>query len=361
MIYGLYINSLKIFDTWPISTMLYMYLDNILTANCWTFNELIEAFPHATDDKIMPLMRSIWSNCQVEVLAHGNIDQAEAVQLASKVSQLLNSNSQLKPYFSSLHLLYDKNRDIHLPGTCEYALTNAFHENHGFLVHYQMGILNLQQQALLELMHQIISEPYFNQIRMSEQLAYVTFVSPKFTACGSVGLDILIQSAYELKYIESRVDAFLNSLEDHLKKMPLEVFNKERDALITHISEKPKQMFSLSWILWKEILLSQYVFNRNTKLVAYLKRFKPSDILELYRSTLRPDSPGCRRLLITIKSAKTKEMKGKLHFEAAFKHAEEQSPSKETNSFRSNSPSQETKNFSSSTKSEYKVRLAMFL
>lgn len=148
----------------------------------------------------------------MEVLAHGNVGKEEAIQLSEKFCQKLTKNKPpcpMNPFY-----LYDCNRDVQLPfGTTEFAVSNANHENHGFLLYHQVSLQNLPQQALLELMHQLISEPYFNQIRMAEQLAYVTFVTLKVTMSGTMGLNILIQSAYSLKHLQSRVDAFLESLE----------------------------------------------------------------------------------------------------------------------------------------------------
>ena len=60
-------------------------------------------------------------------------------------------------------------------------------------------------------------------------------------------------------------------------------FTKEKNALITKISEKPKSMFGLSWQLWREILIGQYIFDRDDRLVEVLKKVKHSDILSLYR------------------------------------------------------------------------------
>lgn len=65
--------------------------------------------------------------------------------------------------------------------------------------------------------------------------------------------------------------------------MQQDEFNKERSALITKISEKPKSMFGLSYQIWREILIGQYIFDRDARLLEYLRRIRLKDILSLYR------------------------------------------------------------------------------
>ena len=65
--------------------------------------------------------------------------------------------------------------------------------------------------------------------------------------------------------------------------MKADEFTKEKNALITKLSEKPKSMFGLSWQLWCEITIGQYVFDRNDRLVEILKKVTQTDILALYQ------------------------------------------------------------------------------
>ncbi|KAJ6224234.1 hypothetical protein RDWZM_002779 [Blomia tropicalis] len=306
----IYYNGLRFLHLFPIPSILHTYLDQLLIPNLWSHDELIASFPYMNDEKLGSLMSNIFSNCRVEMLAHGNVTREEAVAISQRVYQTITQRVAICPV--DLYRVMDKCRDVQLIcGTTEMSTINEQHENHGFLLFYQIGLLDLAQRARLELLHQIISEPYFNQIRMAEQLAYVTFVTQKFTYSGSVGITILIQSAYSLKYLESRVDAFIESLESILTTMKDEHFQKEKSALITKISTEPKSMFGLSGQLWHQIVSGQYQFDRDRRLVTYLKRVKLSDIITAYRRTLRPDGCQCRRLLVTIHSNKCKEMVGK--------------------------------------------------
>ena len=208
----IYYNGLRFLHLFPIPSILHTYLDQLLIPNLWSHDELIASFPYMNEEKLGSLMSNIFSNCRVEMLAHGNVTREEAVAISQRVYQTITQRVAICPV--DLYRVMDKCRDVQLIcGTTEMSTINEQHENHGFLLFYQIGLLDLAQRARLELLHQIISEPYFNQIRMAEQLAYVTFVTQKFTYSGSVGITILIQSAYSLKYLESRVDAFIESLE----------------------------------------------------------------------------------------------------------------------------------------------------
>ena len=303
---------------YPVPTILRSYLDVLLSANVWTQKELLRTFKYVNEKQMIQLMLKIFSSCKFEVLTHGNMTKKESIALSQRAYAIITGDRL--PMDMNQYLMLNQYRDVQLiNGTTEYSLIHDQHENHGFLLYHQVGLVDLTLEAQLELFHQIISEPYFNQIRMAEQLAYVTFVKVKFTSCGSLGLLILIQSAYSLQYIESRVDAFLESLEvslfdlyyicidwsfsltcvlyyifyklfsthtykqEILQTLKQEEFIKEKNALITKLSEEPKSLFAMSTKLWWEIISSQYIFDRDKRLISILKKIELNDIIHLYQ------------------------------------------------------------------------------
>jgi insulysin len=68
-----------------------------------------------------------------------------------------------------------------------------------------------ENNMLLELFTQIISEPCFNILRNEEQLGYIVFSGIRRNN-GVQGLRVIVQSNKSPKYVEKRIDLFLESM-----------------------------------------------------------------------------------------------------------------------------------------------------
>ena len=209
----IYINELKAFKSRSVTNMLHFYVEQIVTQNMWTADELLMASNDISIDIMFVLLKNILTHCQIEALVHGNILKEEAISTCQNVYNLISNAFKMYPLSTSI--LLDMNRDIQLNSghRYEYTVRNDVQENHGLMIYYQIGLEDFNLRARLELFHQLISQPFFNQIRLAEQLAYMTFVQLKYSMSGTLGLCFTIQSAYSIHYLEERIDEFINSVE----------------------------------------------------------------------------------------------------------------------------------------------------
>ena len=65
---------------------------------------------------------------------------------------------------------------------------------------------------LLELSTQMLKEPCFNVLRTQEQLGYIVFSGVR-RAHGVQGMRFIVQSEKSPTYVDSRIEAFLHSME----------------------------------------------------------------------------------------------------------------------------------------------------
>lgn len=154
---------------------------------------------------------------------------------------------------------------------------------------------------LLELFVQIISEPCFSILRTKEQLGYIVFSGVR-RSNGTQGLRIIVQSDRHPKYVDERVEAFLESMGEYIANMSPENFENHKEALAAQRLEKPKQMSSQSAIYWAEITSQQYNFDRANIEVAYLRTITKEDILGFYKDLLHVDAPHRHKLSVHVVS-----------------------------------------------------------
>ncbi|UYV75849.1 IDE [Cordylochernes scorpioides] len=114
---------------------------------------------------------------------------------------------------------------------------------------------------LTRLCGQVIKEAAFNTLRTQEQLGYI--VSSQVTKQAStISLHLLVQSDRELTLVDSRIEAFLSSIQVSLKTMSSEEFDNHKKSLESMLTEKPKFLFHRFAKLWAEIESQQYNFER---------------------------------------------------------------------------------------------------
>ena len=77
----------------------------------------------------------------------------------------------------------------------------------------------IKDEALLELLCQLLSEPSFDQLRTKEQLGYIVNTATTITGQTSF-LRIIVQSnSQDPEYLDERIEKFLISYRDTLKNM----------------------------------------------------------------------------------------------------------------------------------------------
>lgn len=81
-------------------------------------------------------------------------------------------------------------------------------------------------------------------------------------ANGVQGLRFIIQSEKAPHYLESRVEAFLCTMEKSLEEMSDEAFQKHIQALAIRRLDKPKKLSAECAKHWGEIISQQYNFDR---------------------------------------------------------------------------------------------------
>uniref|UniRef100_G1NA86 Insulin degrading enzyme n=1 Tax=Meleagris gallopavo TaxID=9103 RepID=G1NA86_MELGA len=252
------------------------YLRLLMTEVAWTKDELKEALDDVTLPRLKAFISQLLSRLHIEALLHGNITKQVGVIL-SLITQFL---------FKSR-------------GWFVYQQRNEVHNNCGIEIYYQTDMQSTSENMFLELFCQIISEPCFNTLRTKEQLGYIVFSGPR-RANGIQGLRFIIQSEKPPHYLESRVEAFLKTMEKCIEDMTEEAFQKHIQALAIRRLDKPKKLSAECAKYWGEIISQQYNFDRDNIEVAYLKTLTKDDIIQFYKVLLAIDAPRRHKVSVHV-------------------------------------------------------------
>ena len=111
-----------------------------------------------------------------------------------------------------------------------------------------------RQRVVGSLLAQIMSEPAFNTLRTKEQLGYVVSCS-KWNLLGDshFGLRIVVQSERRSGYLEHRVEAFLDSMDQKIREMGSGEFLDFKSGLQQRWREPPKNLAEEVSRYWSQI------------------------------------------------------------------------------------------------------------
>ncbi|XP_076142122.1 insulin-degrading enzyme isoform X2 [Alosa pseudoharengus] len=276
------------------------YLRLLMTEVAWTKDELKEALEDVTLHRLKAFIPQLLSRLHIEALIHGNITKQSACGMMQMLEDTLIEHAHTKPLLPSQLIRY---REVQVPdgGWYVYQQRNEVHNNCGIEIYYQTDMQTTHDNMLLELFCQIIHEPCFNTLRTKEQLGYIVFSGPR-RANGVQGLRFIIQSEKAPHYLESRVEAFLRTMETVLGEMNDEAFQKHIQALAIRRLDKPKKLAAECAKYWGEIISQQYNFDRDNIEVAYLKTLTKENIMQFYRDLLSVDAVKRHKVSVHVLS-----------------------------------------------------------
>ncbi|XP_021171992.2 insulin-degrading enzyme isoform X2 [Fundulus heteroclitus] len=276
------------------------YLRLLMTEVAWTKDELKEALDDVTLVRLRAFIPQLLSRLHIETLLHGNITKESALSMMQMVEDTLIEHAHTKPLLPSQLIRY---REVQVPdgGWYVYQQRNEVHNNCGIEIYYQTDMQATNENMLLELFCQIVSEPCFNTLRTKEQLGYIVFSGLR-RANGVQGLRFIIQSEKAPHYLESRVEAFLYTMKTTLEEMSDEAFQKHIQALAIRRLDKPKKLSAECAKYWGEIISQQYNFDRDNIEVAHLKTLTKENIINFYRERLTVEAPKRHKVSVHVLS-----------------------------------------------------------
>lgn len=202
-----YARNLKNYKTQPLYYLTSYYLKSVTSEIFWSYDNLIEALDRMEMDSIENLMNTFFTNFSFEALFHGNIDKEQVFEIIDFIESsviVANRSVPLHKYHHSVP------REIVLEPGCSYSyeVINDIQKPKAINIYYQVSFDDLDDTSKLLLIGQILSEPFFDYLRTKEQLGYVVYTKLREFS-GVYGMNFVIQSDYDVSYLEDRIEAFI--------------------------------------------------------------------------------------------------------------------------------------------------------
>lgn len=240
----------------------------------------------------------ILSRFHLELLVHGNVGPDEAKDLANIILDEFKPSAPLPSTIPELRVaqLVDGKEYVH-----RMKEPNENNTNSCILSLYQAGPMELNKNATLALLHHLLKEPAFNELRTNEQLGYIVHTSVKTNGDNVKGLLFLIQSdSFDPVYMDGRIDAFIDRLRETIEKMNDEAFASNVNAVCQSLREKNKNIGEESSKYWNVLTNQSYLFKRLELIADEVEKVKKTQVLDFFDQFVKKNGPKRKKLSVQV-------------------------------------------------------------
>ncbi|KAL5117480.1 metalloprotease [Pleosporales sp. CAS-2024a] len=271
----------------------------------WMNEDLARELDNVSADDVRQFYPQILAQAQIEVLAHGNLYKEEALKFTDLVERVLKPK---KLPANQIPL----RRNLIWPAGCNFIYEKQLKDpaNVNHCIEYSLYAghrTDNTTRAKLLLLGQMTDEPCFNQLRTIEQLGYVVFSGHSFSEVWA-GYRVLIQSEKNCRYLEGRIENFLNTFQKTLEDMSDEDFEGHKRSMITKRLTKLKNLAQEDTRFWNHIYSDSYNFTEADTDAEYIDKLTKKDMTDFYAHFISPASPKRSKLSVHLQAqSKPKE------------------------------------------------------
>lgn len=247
----------------------------LLVNPTWSDEQLLTALTSLEFEDLTRFVPRLLRKTQVLALSHGNVSETEALQLAKVLERaVLDTTTPTSVPHGQVVKLTDNERYV--------RQLDIDHGDSAIAIYFQGSDTSFADRARFGLLAQILSSPFFQDLRTEKQLGYVVHASalPLFEVPGIV---FLVQSPItDPVELEKHVQRFVVEYADNIAEMPDAVFERHKSALLTHILEREKSLSERSNRYWSELDEEHYGFDSREQLAVAVEAMSKEEFRDFY-------------------------------------------------------------------------------
>ncbi|ALC44693.1 CG10588 [Drosophila busckii] len=268
----------------------------------FTLLQKYEALKAVTIEDINKFKDNFYKQMFVKALVQGNFKEQHARDLMQMVRNAYPSEQ--------IDLSTLQNRYVQLPLGQHFLRVKSLNsEDTNTIVsnYYQIGPSNLRMECLMDLVDLIVEEPFFNQLRTQEQLAYSLGLYQRI----GYGIQAFVlnintqESKHRADFVEGRLEAFRASMPALVRQLSEEEFNQLRDTLVN--SKKLGNLSLHDEVMrnWSEITSGEYFFNRTEMQIQTISQISQEEVIDFL---INYEEKNLRKLSVQVVGRATGSM-----------------------------------------------------
>jgi len=262
----------------------------------WHNNFYIKLVDEITVEEFREYVSRMLREIHIEGILHGNLTEEEAKQFAKAVETILRPKPLPKAQIPEHRIVKIPKGDFIFrePGPNPENINQAIHNI------YQVGIESARENALLDLLSHILSDPAYQQLRNVEQLGYIVWTFASRNA-GVQSLRMIIQSKnFTPDFLDDRIEQFLLEARTLLAELTEDEFKNFVNSIAAELLEADKTLGQETNRYWREISNECYVFDRAQREVNELQKLTQQDLLDFFDKHISPESTNRHKVSVQI-------------------------------------------------------------
>lgn len=261
----------------------------------------------------METAREVLSKIGAEGLHTGNVDAEAANRAKDTIIDLLKKSSvgncglSRKKYPSQyVYRLPPKTYEL----TC--VAKNPTEPNAAVEIYLQVGKDNTRDRVMVDLLMEIINEPFYDQVRTKDQFGYHVDCDSRWTN-GVIGIHFSVVSAIKtVQEIKERIERFLREFRQTLADMTDEMFLGHMVGLAKEKLNMYNSLSEMTSNLWGEIRDGRYLWECDREEVICLKTITKEETLKCYDEWISPENTKLRQVIVQAVASEGPAAVGKL-------------------------------------------------
>lgn len=143
---------------------------------------------------------------------------------------------------------------------------NKSEENSAIEIYFQVdqdaGQSSTRANAIADLFQEIVCEPFFDQLKTKEQLGYLVKCGCRMIYRVLGFCFYVLSSKHSPPYIQERIDAFIDKLQQILGEMDDKEFETYKVTLIAKKLEKDPSLLDETRHHWSQVVEKRYLFQK---------------------------------------------------------------------------------------------------
>ncbi len=254
------------------------FLQSALIQGTWTTDEKLAAARQVSLADLKEFSGQFLDELDPVMLAHGNLTLASALNLSRLTrAVVLPDTDMVTVERSGVRLLPSGQTDVSL---------QVEHPDTGYLLYLQGENTSWDLRARYRLLGQIVSSPFYEEIRTTRQLGYVVYATP-YEMLETPALGLVIQSPEASgSELDEAVREFSEQFQQTLADFTEAELSREKQAVTSRLLEKDRTLSEVSERYWREIDRNQTQFNSRELLADAIQRTSLEQLRSLYEAAM---------------------------------------------------------------------------
>lgn len=248
------------------------FVQTLLIEGAWSTEEKLRAAREVTLEELRSFAEAFLSQVDPVLLAHGNMSHASALNITKRIHAMVLDESEL--------VTVERSQVRSLPEEETSLPLEVDHPDTGYTLYVQGENTSFEERAAFRLLGQIISSPFYEELRTNRQLGYIVYATP-FEMLETPALGFVVQSPEASSdEIDQAVREFSQTFKGTLSEMTEQELNREKQAVISKLMEQDRRLGEISERYWREIDRGETDFDSRERLAKAINNVSRETLLE---------------------------------------------------------------------------------